>query len=509
MVNYLIRRIFQMTIVVFLSSLAIYVLLNVAPGGPLSGLRLSGDRKSRVSDADIARLESYLGLDKPLALRYIVWLIGDDWLGADWMYTGISSYKYEKLGKNGDPIVKKDKVTGEETFVYETARFWTDAGPALINPGYKIFIWGEDLGGGAWRADKLRIKPLATEKMPEDADFWATSVKVIGNDIMVEDLNGNKFTLVTSDSTEFIFPEGEARARPTDGSWINVEGLFGAEGLFKAYSGMHGLSKGLLRMDFGFSWRVSPGQPVIDIIQSRLGNTITLMSLASIISLVVAIPIGIYSAVNQYSKVDYAVTTFAFFGAAMPVFWFGLMMILLFSFYFKTWGLPFMPSGGTTMVRAALPGSVLAILGAEPGSVVDRLVHLVMPAMVLSLLYMASWSRFMRASMLEVLRMDYVRTARAKGLLERVVIIKHATRNALIPIVTIIVYEIPNIFGGAILTETIFSYPGMGRLYFRALGLNDWPIVMVFLFISAVLTVVATLIRDVLYTVVDPRIKYT
>lgn len=115
----------------------------------------------------------------------------------------------------------------------------------------------------------------------------------------------------------------------------------------------------------------------------------------------------------------------------------------------------------------------------------------------------------MRTSMLEVLRQDYVRTARAKGLLERIVIIKHAARNALIPIVTIIVFEVPNIFSGAILTETIFSFPGMGRLYFDALGAADWPIVMVILFISAVLVVIATLVRDVLYTIVDPRIKFS
>jgi peptide/nickel transport system permease protein len=265
----------------------------------------------------------------------------------------------------------------------------------------------------------------------------------------------------------------------------------------------------MLRMDFGFSWKLSPGQPVIDIIRSRLSNTIILMSAATLFSLIIAVPIGIYSAVHQYSRLDYAVTTFAFFGSAMPVFWFGLMMILLFSLYFKQWDLPFLPSGGTQLVRTPQPGSLLDLLGATPGSLVDRLVHILMPATVLSLLYMAGWSRFMRTSMLEVLRMDYVRTARAKGLLERVVVIKHAARNALIPLITIIVFQLPGIFGGAILTETIFSYPGMGRLYFDALGGNDWPIVMVILFISAVLVVVATLIRDVLYTVVDPRIKFS
>ena len=231
------------------------------------------------------------------------------------------------------------------------------------------------------------------------------------------------------------------------------------------------------------------------------------MSLATLISFIIAIPIGIYSAVHQYSRMDYAMTTFAFFGSAMPVFWFGLMMILIFSLFFKQWGLPFMPSGGTHLVRAPQPGSMLALLGAEPNTLVDRLVHILMPATVLSLLYMAGWSRFMRTSMLEVLRMDYVRTARSKGLLEYLVVYKHAARNALIPLITIIVFQLPGIFGGAILTETIFSYPGMGRLYFDALSQSDWPIVMVILFISAVLVVIATLIRDVLYTFVDPRIK--
>jgi peptide/nickel transport system permease protein len=121
---------------------------------------------------------------------------------------------------------------------------------------------------------------------------------------------------------------------------------------------------------------------------------------------------------------------------------------------------------------------------------------------------MASWSRYMRSSMLEVLRQDYVRTARAKGLIERVVIVKHAMRNALIPVITIVVFQIPGIFGGATITETIFQYPGIGRLYFDALGFNDWPVVMAILFITALLVVFATLLGDILYTIVDPRIRF-
>ncbi len=159
-------------------------------------------------------------------------------------------------------------------------------------------------------------------------------------------------------------------------------------------------------------------------------------------------------------------------------------------------------------MREAQPGSLEALLNISKGSLLDRFVHIILPAMMLSLLYLAGWSRYMRSSMLEVMRQDYVRTARAKGLIERVVIIKHALRNALIPIITIVVFQLPGIFGGAILTETVFSYPGIGRLYFEALNASDWPVVMSILFIEAILVVVATLLGDVLYTVVDPRIRF-
>jgi peptide/nickel transport system permease protein len=128
---------------------------------------------------------------------------------------------------------------------------------------------------------------------------------------------------------------------------------------------------------------------------------------------------------------------------------------------------------------------------------------------VLSLLYMAGWSRFMRTSMLEVLRQDYVRTARSKGLRERAVIYRHALRNALIPLITIVVFAIPGIFGGAVITETVFNWVGMGQLFIRALQANDYPVAMAFLFISAVLTVIATLLGDILYTIVDPRIRFS
>jgi peptide/nickel transport system permease protein len=536
MTNYLIRRLFQMMVVVFLSTIAIYVLLNVAPGGPLSGIRLvgAGDAKTRVSEDQIARLKSYLGLDKPLALRYITWMFGTDWLGADWVYVGLGRYTQDQLGRDGNPMIRTDRDTGVVTVQKEAYRFWVDPGAAHYNPGYSLWVLGEDTGMmnvkyavelpegqeirtqemQSYSVDKVWVKPGAGVEQPEDLTVIGSVVWQEGNLVVIKALNGNEYALQHSPETEFVFPVNEADPRPEAGTWLNISWLTGADGLLGKYAGFYGDpngngSFGVVRLDFGDSWRLSPSTPVSSLIVSRLGNTIILMSLATLLSILVGIPIGIYSAIHQYSRTDYAVTTFSFFGSAMPVFWFGLMMILVFSVMFNNWDLPFLPSGGVASVRDPQPGSLLAALGATPGSLVDRSVHLLMPTLVLSLLYLASWSRYSRSSMLEVLRQDYVRTARAKGLIERFVIIKHALRNALIPIVTILVFDIAGIFSGAILTEEIFAYPGMGQLYFDALGANDWPVVMAFLLISAILVVLATLARDVLYTIVDPRIRFS
>lgn len=267
-----------------------------------------------------------------------------------------------------------------------------------------------------------------------------------------------------------------------------------------------GNRKGVLRGDFGKSFKKN--RPVSTMIQERLPNTIKLMAASSILAILVAVPVGVYSAVKQYSKLDYTFTFATFVGIAIPNFWFGLMMIILFGNMFKSWGLPYLPFGGTESIRPPKPGSLAYILGATQGSALDQMVHLIMPTLTLSLSSMAGWGRFVRASMLEVLRQDYVRTARAKGLTERVVVAKHALRNALIPLVTIVTFEIPAMFGGAILTETVFSYPGMGRLYIEGLIGFDYPVAQGFLVITAVLVVIATLLSDLLYTIVDPRIRF-
>lgn len=263
-------------------------------------------------------------------------------------------------------------------------------------------------------------------------------------------------------------------------------------------------SRGALFGDFGPSWRLLRDRPVSDLILSRLPKTLQLMALSTFLALAIGIPLGVYSAVRQYSRFDYFVTTLAFLGSAMPTFFFGILLILSFSIIPKAANLPYLPPGSSEAVRAY----TVPLLGTiQPGAPLDIVLHFVLPVTVLTIVNIAGFSRFVRASMLEVLRQDYVRTARAKGLIERIVISRHALRNALIPFITIAVFIVPGMFGGAIITETIFSWPGMGRLFILALNESDYPVAMALLFITAVLIVIATLLRDILYTVIDPRIR--
>ena len=256
----------------------------------------------------------------------------------------------------------------------------------------------------------------------------------------------------------------------------------------------------VLQGDFGMA--VTSSRTVSAEIIDRLPNTLYLMGSAWLVTLIIAIPIGIYSALKQYTKFDHAVTAFTFVGQSIPTFWFGLLLILL--FYVKIdnpfSGKPMFPSGGIRTIGADYHGWDM---------VKDRLLHLVLPVMMLSLGWIAWYSRFLRATMLEVIHLDYIRTARAKGLGERTVIIKHALRNAAIPLVTLMALDMPFLFTGALFAEVIFSWPGMGRLFYQAAERRDYGLLMAIIMITSVLIVVSNLIADLIYAWLDPRIKYS
>jgi peptide/nickel transport system permease protein len=315
--QYILRRLLQAVVILLLLSVLFFTLVNLAPGGPLAGYGQS--RHVRPERVEI--LKRQLGLDKPLTVQYLVWLVGNDWM---------------KIDSNGD-------------------------------------------------------------------------------------------------------------------------------GLNESYGSRHGI----LRGDFGFSFRTR--QPVIEVIGERFPNTVLLMATTLLVAILIAIPIGIISAVKQYSTFDISVTTFSFAGQAIPDFWLGLILLLIFYAWLK---------------------------------------NLILPVATGAMGWIAWYSRFMRSSMLDVIHQDYLRTARAKGLSERSVLFKHALRNALTPMVTLFALDLPYVFGGAVFVEMLFSWPGMGQLYYQAAMQRDYPILLSILVIGAVFILLSNLLADILYGILDPRIRY-
>lgn len=244
----------------------------------------------------------------------------------------------------------------------------------------------------------------------------------------------------------------------------------------------------LLSGDWGHSF--VDGRPVLEKIGELLPATLELTVTALLLSLVIAVPIGVLAATRQYSVFDFVTTCVAFIGVSIPSFWLGLMLMLLFAVYLK-----WLPATG----RFPSTGEVTLLI---------RLKHLALPAFTLGFVDIAGFTRYMRSSMLEVVRQDYIRTARAKGVAERMVIYRHALRNALLPIITLLGLGMPALFSGAAIIESLFAWPGMGRLFVQSAFTRDYPVIMAGLLIAAILTILGNLAADIAYALVDPRIKY-
>jgi peptide/nickel transport system permease protein len=343
--RYIARRLLQAIPMLLILSIGLFALVNIAPGGPLAGQGRTRHPKPERRE----QLKRQFGLDKPLPVQYVVWLIGNDWMMVD-----------------------------------------------------------------------------------------------------------------------------------ADGDGINES---------------PGERRGILRGDFGFSFKTR--KPVLDEIVERLGNTVYLMTITLVIVAVIAIPVGVISAIKQYSFFDISVTTLSFMGQAIPEFWLGMILILVFYAWLQNpvTGESLLPPGGMQSMDATYP-------------FLDRIQHLILPVTMGAVGWVAWYSRFLRSGMLDVIHQDFVRTARAKGLSERLVMYRHALKNALIPLVTIFALDLPYIFAGSIYVELIFSWPGMGRLYYQAATGRDYPLLMAILIIAAGFTVVANLMADVAYGFLDPRIRY-
>lgn len=248
-----------------------------------------------------------------------------------------------------------------------------------------------------------------------------------------------------------------------------------------------------LHGDFGISRQF--GRPAAAyIFRYRLPNTVILSGLSLLLAVLISVPAGAISAIRQHTVFDYSITVVNFIGVSIPIFWLGIMLIYVFAVRFRG----FLPAGGM-----ASPG----VVGAW-SVFVDRLRHLILPVITLSSVQLAQWTRFMRSSMLEVIKLDYIVTARAKGLGENAVISRHALRNSILPLITLIGLDVPLLFSGAILTETVFNWPGMGRAIFDAILVNDFNVAMVSLMFISLLVLAFNLLADLAYALADPRVRY-
>jgi peptide/nickel transport system permease protein len=244
--------------------------------------------------------------------------------------------------------------------------------------------------------------------------------------------------------------------------------------------------------DLGFSFRTR--RPVSLEIGDRLPNTLLLSGSALILSFVLAIPIGVISAVKRYTLIDYTLSVLALVGISVPIFWVALLLLQVFAFQ-----LDWVPASGMRSVREEFTGMRATI---------DVLHHMLLPTFVLSFAQLASWSRYQRSALLDVLGQDYMRTAQSKGLANRRVLLVHALRNSLLPMITVAGVSVPSIVTGAYITETIFSWPGIGRLGVTSIGGRDYPVIMAVTLLSALLIILSSLLADVAYAWADPRIRY-
>jgi peptide/nickel transport system permease protein len=255
-----------------------------------------------------------------------------------------------------------------------------------------------------------------------------------------------------------------------------------------------GTRKGVIRGDFGVS--IVNRRPALELIAERLPNTLLLMLPAEFLVIALSLAIGIYSALRQYTFIDNWVTAFSFIGYSMPVFWLALMLMYIFAVQFKAWGWPYLPTVG--------------MFEPEVGKTPQQILwHMVLPVATLTIISVAGYSRYVRAAMLEVISADYIRTATAKGLPRRVVIYGHALKNASLPLVTIVGLDLPLVLAGAVVTETIFAWPGMGRLFIDHANRADVAVLMGILMMVSVAVVFFQIVTDIVYAYLDPRIRLT
>jgi len=503
----ILKRVGQLLATLAVLSVLLFRVLTAMPGNPVELLITSNPG---VRPEDVARLKRLRGLDQPWYVQYVRWVWGHHEARQPPIYRGV------RLGV----------ATIHEPWSADVTTHLQDP-DASAPPTLTVVSDGVRLEGGSVHATfgSVGINPVLL--IATDADGLQTAIRIdvevrtadrqpVKNNFRLND-PGTKSVDENQAITADLKPALQFAPEGTTLRLVRGEGLL-TDGVYTHHFAQPGQSvavveasapdgqrtlalltldhgpvpdpsrfhRGFLFGNLGFSNTYK--RPVADILFGRVANTLRLMVPAFLLALLLAVPLGVFTARRQYTRWDYFFSSLAFAGISVPVFWLGIMLIILFS-----------------VVLRVLPPGGMATPGVD--DVVDKVEHAILPVLVLGLAYAGRWLRYVRTAMLEVLGQDYIRTARAKGLSETVVIWKHAFRNALIPIVTVLALSIPSLFSGAVLTETVFSWPGVGRLIFESVMNSDSYVAMVAFLISAALVMLSNILADVLYVLVDPRMR--
>lgn len=511
MLKYIIKRLLLSVLILFGVSVIIYALARMMPTDYVDNQYSSAVQQGTMKQEDVDRIKELYGLSMPDAYLSITAGAGSQYAGTRFVKNAKAEH-YDvdlTLLLNEDARVRgelaRPNLTDEERADFERQKRENDES---LDAFFKDWYIGE------YDSGNLR---LIIEKYDEDKMAYtyrigvvtAKGAKVEGDASEGEDGEDNSYIALEETFTEkesgtwtFSTEADEAGIRQIVMSLANgtpvesttayrVANFWDKTGAI--LSGYFGWLFNMLKGDFGMSFKYK--KPVKEVIFQNMGISFAIAFVATVLQFAIAIPLGIKAATHQYGVVDYSVTVFSMIGISLPTFFLSALVIRLFAVQ-----LGWFEVGGIASSSLPMDASWIVRLG-------DNLWHMVLPMFVLVVLSIGSLMRYTRTNTLEALNADYVRTARAKGLPERTVINKHAFRNTMIPLVTMMAGILPSLFGGAMITETVFSIPGIGKLAYDALIVADVPFIMGYNVFIAVLTVIGTLLSDLMYAVVDPRVK--
>ena len=492
--RYIVKRLLLAVLILFGVSIIIYALARMMPTDYVDNQYSAAVSQGTMRQEDVDRIKELYGLSMPDAYLSMQVGEGSAFAGTTFTKNAKSEYYDTDLGvlvrerarllglSEGDrpadydeQLAENEKTLQEKYLAFYEGEY--DAGDTRLVL-YKDGRWeighvttGEaHVEGSDADSSYIRVEETFT---PAERGTWALS----GHDA---DRTVRAVTASTASGATLSLESGYRTAGFFDKAGAIFEGYFGW--LFN-----------MLRGDFGLSFKYK--KPVKDVIFQNMGISFAIAFVATVLQFAIAIPLGIKAATHQYGVIDYSVTVFAMIGISLPTFFLAALVIRLFAVQ-----LGWFEVGGIASSSLPMDASWIERLG-------DTLWHMVLPMFVLVVLSIGSLMRYTRTNTLEALNADYVRTARAKGLPEHTVINKHAFRNTMIPLVTMMAGILPSLFGGAMITETVFSIPGIGKLAYDALVVADVPFIMGYNIFIAVLTVIGTLLSDLMYAVVDPRVK--